>query len=174
MSRIAKRNRATKMALVTGETRACMVPSRGSTVGSWRRDSKESSAGCHLHPWRDAQTGRKLLWASIPGAPACLGPRTCLVWWRHQVPWTPSPQDSFCVVQPGGSSLGQWASKKLKDEGELPGTSGHLQSVPGVSLRRETGERCGGLPYVPQAIPKRRSHSSPWHFGKGQIWEIIR
>ena len=29
MSRIAKRNRATKMALVSGENRACMVPLRG-------------------------------------------------------------------------------------------------------------------------------------------------
>ena len=29
MSRIVKRKRATKTALVTGETRACMVPWRG-------------------------------------------------------------------------------------------------------------------------------------------------
>ena len=33
MSRIAKRNRAMKMALVTGATRACMV-SRGGAAGS--------------------------------------------------------------------------------------------------------------------------------------------
>ena len=173
MSKIAKRNRATKMALVTGETRACMVPLR-EHHGVLEEGQQREQHGLPPAPVERRQTGRKLLWASIPGAPACLGPRTCLVWRRHQVPWTPSPQDSFCVVQPGGSALGQCASKKLKDERELSGTAGHLQSGPGVSLRRETGERCGGLPYVPQAIPKRRSHSSPWHFGKGQIWEIIR
>ena len=52
--------------------------------------------------------GRTLLWASIPGATLRMGPRACPIWWRHQVPWTPSPRDSLCVVQPGGSALGRW------------------------------------------------------------------
>ena len=63
--------------------------------------------------------------------------------------------DSFTVVQPGGSALGRWESKKLKAEGELSVAAEHLQSGSRVSLRRETGEKCGRLPYVPQGIPKR-------------------
>ena len=78
MSRIAKRNRATKIALVTGATRDCMALPRGCRE-VLKEGQRREQCRLPLAPMERHREWRTFLWASIPGAPARFGPRVCLV-----------------------------------------------------------------------------------------------
>ena len=125
MSRIAKRNRATKMALVTGETRACMVPPRGRhgvlkevqqlercglppAPVERRPDREEISAG--QHPWGACSLGTK----GVPGLVETPGP-------LDPQPETPSP---WCSQEALPLAGGNQRSLRLRENCQaLQGTS---------------------------------------------------
>ena len=107
-----------------------------------------------MHPWRDALNGGHFCGPASLGHLLALGQGYTRSGRDTRSPGPPA-HNSFTVVQPGGSALGRWEPKKLNAEGELSGAAEHLQSGSRVSSRRETGERCGRLPYVSQGIPKR-------------------
>ena len=145
MSRIAKRNRATKMALVTGETRACMVPPRGRhgvlkevqrrercglppAPVERRPDREEISAG--QHPWGACSLGTK----GVPGLVETPGP----------LDPQPEPPSPWCSRGALTLASGNQRSLKLRENCQVQrGTS---RVDPGLLEERDWGEVWGSPP----------------------------
>ena len=104
----------------------------------------------------------------LPSLAETPGPLILALFLLHTIAWgqgcarsggdtrSPGPQPTTPSVWCSWEALplagGSQRSLRLRENYQpLQGTS---KSGPGVSLRRETGERCGGLPRVPFGVPK--------------------